>query len=238
VAFNFTLVFASSESAAQRSERESSLAAEAWTDEALASLAPNALVIARSEAITYRLLAAQLVRGERTDVVVVPASLLERVGLRRRLLALEPALAPVLRETALNGRPSEFALGALADVRPLYVEIDPNWDKRLLDHLAPRAFWIRYYAHPLGNSDRRAALDKAQPGFARVLAKVGPEAGDELATRSLLLAHLRDRAAFFDRVTDRDSLARTLEALRSLAPSDPVLLELAPKVHEHAVSAL
>jgi len=229
VAFNFTLVLASSESAAAYAERQSPLAAEAWTDEALASLAPNSLVIVRSEAITYRLLAAQLARGERSDVVVVPITLLERVGLRRRLLALEPALAPLLRETALSGRPGEFALSALADVRPLYVEVDPTWDPRLLDHLAPRAFWVRYTAHPLGNSDRRAALDKGQDGFARVMAKLGPSER-EPATRAVLLSHLRERAWLFDRLADKESLARVLEGLKTLAPSDPLLQEIGPKL--------
>lgn len=234
VAFNFTLVLASSESAAAGAEQRSPLAAEAWTDEALASLAPNSLVIVRSEAITYRLLAAQLARGERGDVVVVPAPLLERVGLRRRLLALEPALAPLLRETALTGKPSEFALGELADTRPLYLEIDPAWDPRLLDHLAPRAFWIRYYAHPLGNSDRRAALDKGQAGFARVMAKIGSSGEREPATRAVLLSHLRERAGFFDHVADSDSLGRILEGLKALDPSDPLLQELTPKLARHA----
>ncbi len=237
VAFNFTLVLASSESAAASAERRGPLAAEAWTDEALASLAPDSLVIVRSEALTYRLLAAQLGRGERNDVIVVPASLLERVGLRRRLLGLEPALAPLLRETALSGKPSEFALTTLADVRPLYVEIDPTWDPRVLDHLAPRAFWIRYYPHPLGNSDRRAALDRGQAGFARVLAKVQNSGEREPATRAVLLSNLRERARFFEHVADHDSLGRVLAGLKTLEPGDPLLQELLPKLQHAAVSA-
>jgi hypothetical protein len=237
VVFNFTLVFASSESAAAGSERRRPLAAEAWTDEALASLAPNSLVVVRSEAIAYRLLAAQLARGERGDVIVVPAPLLERGGLRRRLLALEPALAPLLRETALRGRASEFALGVLADVRPLYVEIDPAWDPRLLDHLAPRAFWIRYHAHPLGNSDRRAALDKAQAGFTRVLAKIGDSQDREPATRAVLLSQLRERARLFDQLADHDSLGRVLGALKVLSPTDSLLEELTPKLEQRPISA-
>ncbi len=237
VAFNFTLVLTSSEAASDEREHSAAAAAEAFTDEALASLAPDALLIARSEAIIYRLLAAQLVRGERRDVVIVPSPLLERGGLRRRLLALEPELAPLLRETALNGRPSEFALSDLSDERPLYVEVDPSWDPRLLDHLAPRAFFIRYYPHPLGNSDRRDALSKAQEGFDRVQAAAFEAAEQQQATRAVLLSLVRERAQLFDRLHDQQSLARTLERLKAIAPEDELLQKLAPKVQAVALGS-
>jgi hypothetical protein len=236
IAFNFTLVLASSEAATAGIQQQKAVAAEAWTDEALASLAPGSLVIVRSPAVAYRLLAAQIARGERRDVVVVPSQLLERPGLRRRLLALEPALAGLLRETALSGKPTEFALSSLADVRPLYVEVDPRWDPRLLDHMAPRAFWIRYYPHPLGNSDRRDAFDKAQGGFARVSEKATRSGGSEPATRAVLLANLRERAVLFDRLADRVNLARVLESLKGLDPMDPLLEDLGRKLDQKAVS--
>jgi hypothetical protein len=237
VVFNFSLVLASSESPAIASEQHEAMACETWTDEALASIAPGSLLIARSETLIFRLLAAQIVRGERRDVVVVPSPLLERGGLRRRLLALEPELAPLLREIALNGRPSEFALSDLSDVRPLYVELDPTWDPRLLDHLAPRAFWIRYFAHPLGNSDRREAFDKAQSGFDRVVQIAGDNPEHERATRAVLLALVRERAELFDRVHDLSSLGRTLERLKTLEPQDPLLRELGPKLKALLVSS-
>ncbi len=136
VAFNFTLVLGASESSAQADERHR-VAAETFTDQALSSLAPNSLLVARSEAIIHRLLAAQLLSGERPDVLVVPAPLLERGSLRRRLLATEPELGPLLREMALRGEPGEFALSELSDARPLYVEFDPAWTR------ASSRTWVR-----------------------------------------------------------------------------------------------
>jgi hypothetical protein len=229
VAFNFTLVLGASESSAQADQKQR-VAAESFTDQALSSLAPNSLLVARSEALIHRLLAAQLLRGERPDVLVVPAPLLERGGLRRRLLAVEPELGPLLREMALRGEPGEFALSELSDARPLYVEFDPEWDSRLLAHLGPRAFFIRYSPHPLGHSDRRAALQKGDEGLERVMKSLGDDPSEERATRAVVISLLRERARLFDAVHDTQALSLSLERLAALDPQDSVLRELYPKL--------
>ncbi len=229
VAFNFTLVLGASESSAQ-AEKGQRVAAESFTDQALSSLAPNSLLVARSEALIRRLLAAQLLTGARPDVLVVPAPLLERGGLRRRLLAVEPELGPLLREMALKGEPGEFALSELSDARPLYVEFDPEWDSRLLAHLGPRAFFIRYSPHPLGHSDRRVALQKGEEGLERVMAALGDDPSEERATRAVVIALLRERARLFDAVRDTQALSLSLERLAVLDPQDSVLRELSPKL--------
>jgi len=228
VAFDFTLVFVGSEAAAAATERRVSAASEVWTDEGLRSLPPNGLVLARSEAIAWRLWSAQLLRGERPDVLVVPATLLERGALRRRLLEAEPALAPLLRDLALGGKPSEFALTALADARPLYVELDPSWDERLNEHVVPEAFWLRFQANPVGRSDRTAALERAGRRFERVLRAVTPAdaARGELATREVVVAGLRQRALFLLARRDRDTALATAQSLEKISPND----EIAQKV--------
>jgi hypothetical protein len=224
VAFDFTLVFVGSEASAAATERRSSPASEVWTDEGFRSLPPNGLFFARSEAIAWRLWSAQLLRGERPDVLVVPSTLLERGALRRRLLEAEPALAPLLRDIALGGKPSDYALATLADARPLYVELDASWDERLNEHVVPEAFWLRFQANPVGRSDRGAALERAGHRFERVLHAVtnADVAGGALATREVVLSGLRQRALFLLARHDRDSALATAEILELLAPHDDV----------------
>jgi hypothetical protein len=224
VAFDFTLVFVGSEASAAATERRVAIASEVWTDEGLRSLPPNGLFFARSEAIAWRLWSAQLVRGERPDVLVVPSTLLERGALRRRLLEAEPALAPLLRDIALGGKPSDYALATLADARPLYVELDASWDERLNEHVVPEAFWLRFQANPVGRSDRAAALERAGRRFERVMRAVTPAdaAGGTLATREVVLSGLRQRALFLLARRDRDTALATAAVLERLAPHDDV----------------
>src|SRR5262249_29849940 len=158
---------------------------------------------------------AQLLRGERPDVLVVPATLLERGALRRRLLDAEPALAPLLRDLALGGKPSEFALTSLADARALFVELDASWDERLSEHVVPEAFWLRFYANPMGRSDRTTALERAGRRFERVVAAATPKdaAAGALATREVVVAGLRQRALFLLARRDRDAALAAAEAI-------------------------
>jgi hypothetical protein len=224
VVFDFTLVFAGSEASALATERRTAVTNEVWTDEGLGSLPPRALLLARSEAIAWRLWSAQLVRGERPDIVVVPTTLLERGALRRRLLAAEPALAPLLRDIALGGKPSEYALTTLADARPLFVELDASWDERLSDHIVPQSFWLRFRANPVGRSDRNVALARAGTRFDRVVSAVLP--GDDpeptAATRAVVIASLRQRALFLAARHDRETALETATVLERLAPKDAV----------------
>jgi hypothetical protein len=235
VAFDFTLVFVGSEASAQATERRASKANEVWTDEGFSGLPPRALLLARSEALAYRLWAAQLVRGERPDVVVVPVSLLERGALRRRLLAAEPALSPLLRDIALSGRPGEYALSTLADARPLFVELDSTWDERLSEHVVPEAFWLRFHPNPVGRSDRTLAVERAGGRFDRVVSAVNPgEGGDAEATRNVVIASLRQRALFLSARRDRETTGATLDRLVKLAPNDEVAAKLRAELDLHA----
>jgi hypothetical protein len=235
VAFHFTLVFASSEASAQATERRASIANEVWTDEGFSGLPPRALLLARSEALAYRLWAAQLVRGERPDVVVVPVSLLERGALRRRLLAAEPALSALLRDIALSGRPGEYALSTLADARPLFIELDSTWDERLSEHVVPEAFWLRFHPNPVGRSDRTLAVERAGSRFERVVSAVTPGGGIEAeATRAVVVASLRQRALFLSTRRDYETTAQTLDRLVKLEPDDEVAAKLRAELERHA----
>ena len=235
VVFDFTLVFVGAETSASAVERRTGLANEVWTDEAFASLPKNGLLLGRSEAVAFRLWAAQLVRGERPDVLVVPTTLLERAGLRRRLLASEPTLAPLLRDIALTDRPGEYALSTLADARPLFVELDASFDERQSDHIVPGAFWLRYRAHPVGRSDRSVAFERAERRIERAVTAADPKrrADDTSATRAVLVAMLRQQALFLSARRDRETALEAAAQIVRLAPNDPIAADVKKRFADH-----
>lgn len=197
---------------ADRSARD---AAELWTDEALASLPPNSVVIARSPTIAFRLWGAALARGARPDVIVVPTTLLDSPSLASQLLELEPALGPLVRQMAVHGKPTEYTLSSLADARPLFVEFDPSWDPRLFDHLIPQAFWLRFAPHALGRSDRLEALKGVRSAFRRVARRAADPVHDDRATREVLFRRGREQALALAALGDRSNARRVLADLES-----------------------
>jgi hypothetical protein len=230
VVFHFTLAFAALEDSAYAADRREQVAADSWTDEALATLPPSSLLLVRSEALAYRLWAAQIARGARTDLVVIPEPLLERGNVAQLLLRQEPELAPLVREMALSGQPSEFALSTLSDARPLFVEIDPRWSKRLRDHLGPRAFFPRFSAHPLGRSDRAESLKEGADGWQRALKVATKSGARDAATLAVMQGELRDRAQLLMDAGDRDAVSSAVQALAQIDPRDPIAAALAARL--------
>jgi hypothetical protein len=223
VVFHFTLVFAAVENSSDVVTEATALGADVWTDEALGELPSNALLLVRSPEVAWRLWAAELARGERPDLVVVPLSLVAKGTVARRLLAEEPMLAPLIRDVASNGRTSEYALADLADTRPLFVELDPAWDKHLLAHLRPTPLWLGFTAHPLGRSDRKTAIldDSARRAFQRVLGVAKNVPGGDPATLAVLGARAREHAVVLAALGDRDSTRIVLHDVRRIDPDSP-----------------
>jgi len=188
---------------------------------------PGGLLLLRSEAIAWRLLASSVVRGQRPDIVVVPMPLLERGNVRARLLNTEPALAPLIREVALSGRPSEYALSALADARSVFVEFDPQFDRAELQHLVPQPFFMRFAAEPLGRSDRVAGLQQSLPDVHLVMEVTEREGSRDVATRSVLLAATRGQALVAAALNDRQNLDELLAIAHTLDPEDALAHEIA-----------
>jgi len=226
VVFDFTLVFIGAEDSAFAADRRSEAAAEVWTDRALASVPADGLLLLRSEAVAWRLLAARIVRGQRPDIVVVPMPLLERGNVRARLLRTEPALAPLIREVALSGRPSEYALSTLADARPLFVEFDPSFDRAQLEHLVPQAFFMRFAPEPLGRSDRVAGLSQGAADFHSVVVETERDGQRDIATRSVLMAETRGQALVAAALNDRKNLESILATAHGLDPNDALAREI------------
>jgi hypothetical protein len=228
--YGVTIVLVSAEESARAAENRELSAAEQWTDGALASLPPHSVLLVRSEAVLLRLLSARALRGSRPDVLVVPFALLERGGARAAQLAREPGLLPLVREMLLKGEPSEFALSALADARPTYVDLGPVVDERLAIHLVPQPFFTAFASQPLARSDRRQELERGASGFSRVVSALKQSPDGDPATRSVLSASLAERALLLASLGDREECAELVAELRELDPKSAVVVSLGPKL--------
>jgi hypothetical protein len=219
VVYHFTLVFTAQEVSADMVSVSGHLGADVWADEALGELPPNSLLLVRTPTLAWRLWAARIAHGERPDLVVAPLGLLGRGSMARALCTEEPALTPLVRDFAMTGRTTEFALSAVADARPLFVEFDPDWDRSLLTHLRPTPMWLSFAPHTLGRSDRaRAVADESgRRAFRRVLRAAKDGGRDDRATLSVLGAEVREHAIVLAALGDRDA-AR--QALSDLARTD------------------
>lgn len=200
--------------------------AQAWTNEALGRLPPDSLVIVHSKPVAARLLAAQRLRGERPDVLVVPLELLENPVLARPLIQAEPGLGALVRDVTVAGRPSEYALSSLAERRPMFLELYPAWDRRLMEQLVPGPFWLKLAPHALGRSDRVAALERGRAGYRRVLAAAQSGVQPDRATLAVLFESGRQQATVLLELRDERTARGVLEDLRQIDPEHPVVQEL------------
>lgn len=234
VVFHVTLVALSSEEAGYVSDRGTQYAAEEWTDGALGRLEPSSAILVRSPAVAFRLWAARLLRGERPDVVIVPSHLLHRGRVAMSLMATEPELEPLLRDFALAGGPSEYALSKLADVRPLHVEFDRAWSKRLVSHLAVDGFWLEYAPQPLGQSDRKLSTTASLLPIGRVMTAIAAPVLPDTATASVVAATLRDQSTVLAVLGEHDAAQAFLDAVGRIAPNDAGVTGMSIK---HAILA-
>ncbi|HEY5962014.1 MAG TPA: hypothetical protein VIV60_35895, partial [Polyangiaceae bacterium] len=190
------------------------IGAEAWTDEAVEGLPAGAVVLVRTRAILERLLAAQVLDGVRPDVLIVPLEHATNPLVVTPLVAAEPTLLPVIRDLTINGRPSENAISALADARPLFTEFDPRWEPRLREHLLVDSFFHRVYSQTLGRSDRALAVTRSQRGLSRLLVDTGAlDGNDESAvgsgdrfTRHIVEARVQEQLTLLLALGDRQAV--------------------------------
>jgi MYXO-CTERM domain-containing protein len=230
--FFLSLAALAAEEGIARADRRDAQAGAAWTRESLERLPPSSLLLARSDAVSLRTIAARLSAGVRPDVTIVPLPLLSHGHLASSLLREEPALAPLLRDLSTAGAPSEYALASIADVRPLYVELDPAWDRTLAAHAIPERLFLRFLPQPLGMSDRRQAQIDDAHGFSRVAAAAEIEPVCD-ATRRVLASHARDQLIVASLVADKDALHRALGQLVAVGQepdrSDPLWAFVEPQ---------
>ena len=221
VVFHLTLVALASEEAGFVSDRSEQHAAEAWTDDTYLALEPSAAVLVRSPALAWRLWAARVVRGERPDVLVVPVPLLDRGRVALSLYEADRRIEPLLRAYALTAEPTEFAMSKVADVRPLHVELDRSWSRRIALHLAVDGLWLEYAPQPLGPSDRKMSSLQATARVARVLAAANSGSTPDASTTSIVATTLRQQAAALTAAGERDEVLAFQKRIADLSTSDP-----------------
>jgi hypothetical protein len=222
----------------------STRAAAAWTDEALGNLPRDSVLVVHSPALAFRLLASRTLNDTRPDVVVLPAGPLTQSSLTRDTTRAAPSTAPLLRQLWVNGVADEYSLSHLADERPVFTELDPAWDRRLLEHLRPEGLWLRYSAPALGASDRRKAAASGRLALRRVLANlavarsgaasVGPGRVLDRDTRRALGDAIARQALSFAVLAERDVARRVLRAARRIDPGNPLASGLAAHLAEPA----
>ncbi len=233
-----TSVLVAADDAAYVVDRREWRGTDRFTDEALGSLPTRALVLVRQPELAYRFWAAQVAWGQRADVLVLPIDQLDRGRLAGQHLALEPALAPLLRELAIVGKPTEFSLSTLADVRPLFVEPDPTWDPRIRDHLLPGPLLCQLAPQSLGRSDRSAFVQASRGTLRRLAAAVGSEQPSDQATRQMIARRLRDQTTLLAGFGDRELLQPSLKVYRDLMGRDHWLEELERRLSSRTRGAI
>lgn len=218
VMFHVTLIALTSEEAAVAADRDAQVAAEVWTDEAYGALPRSSAVLVRSPAIAWRLWAARIVRGERPDVLVVPAPLLSRGRVTEALLSNERATSLLLRDMALSGAPTEHALSTLADARPLFVELFPGWAPRLFRHLSVNGMWLSYAPEPRGPSDRKLLLLAQAAPLERVLRAIGDTRQADASTGAVMAESLKGQAALLIALGEAETAQTFLLKVAELTP--------------------
>jgi len=234
--FDLTLVAVTAERATFSIDRTNMRGASAYTDEALIRLDPNAMVLARSHAVVWRLLASQIVGGCRPDVVVVPLPLVARGTVAASVLALEPGASMLLRDMALEGHAGEHAVSRVSDRRHLYVELDPAWKGSIATHLKADGLWLSLEPQPLGRSDRRLSAEEAGKVVERVAKVAASSQPSDAATQSVLLTVVRQQAVAAALAKDRQATHDLLTKMAAVAPNDWFVRTLKQRL-EHAAGA-
>lgn len=190
----------------------------------LSSVPERSILLLRDDASERHALAAQVLGELSASVDVLPIRHVQTAR-AREAIAIDPVLAPIVRETLLTGTPSEFVLSNLAALRPTIVELPPAMPKTLAKHLMPAGALFRFDIEPRAASDRAAALD-AQRRAREFAAARAPGSADH----GLLLIRASRRLAVALAATgERESAARGIEQLRAVAGDDALVSLLVRK---------
>jgi hypothetical protein len=100
------------------------------------------------------------------------------------------------------------------------VELDPAWDRRLLDHLRPTPLWLGVAPHTLGRSDRGIALagDSGRRAFRRVLSVAKGIPGGDAGTLAVLSQRAREQVVVLAALGDKANARRVLSDIARLDP--------------------
>ncbi|MEM9692028.1 MAG: hypothetical protein AAGA56_05765 [Myxococcota bacterium] len=221
VVFHITLIALTCEEAAFVADRSEHVATDEWTDAAFELAPARSAIVVHSPSLAWRLWRGQRLSGRRPDVIVIPAPLLRRGQALVQVLPEEPAAAQLLRDFALHGKASELGMTALADARPVLVELDPDWDARMVDHLRIEGPWLRFAPQRLGASDRplgetHALGEQGRLGLSLRRVRVPDEASQRIVARTL-----KEHVSAMSLVGMSAEVGPLIDHIEALAPDDP-----------------
>jgi hypothetical protein len=121
----------------------------------------------------------------------------------------------------IRGRPTEYSLSQLADVRPLFVELDPTWDARLREHVGARGLWSEFHSQSLGRSDRYGLMNVTRPAVDRVIDQCKSSVPTDTATLRMVSLRLKEQASVFATFGDRVGLYPILDELSQMGTETP-----------------
>jgi hypothetical protein len=211
--FHLSAVFVGLDASALLVAQRDSAATDHWTEEALAALPDRAVVLVREPRSALRLLVARRARAERSDLVLAPLALLEHPDFAAAALAEEPALAALIRELAMEGRVGEFSLSSLADARPVVLDVDQQWDPRLLVHVIPGPLWLQFSPTPQGRSDRSTPRVLDRSAWQRVRDVASLAGARDADTLAVLVAAAMQQSVVLATLGDREPLELVLKDL-------------------------
>lgn len=230
VMFHLTIAATSAEEASFSVDSARSRGAELFTDEALERLPHRAAVLLRSQPLARRLWVDRLLEGARPDVLLIAAPLLGDGRAARRLLREEPAAQALLRDISLEGRAGEQALTLLADARPLEMELEPSYNRRLISHMVADHLWLRFFPQPLGASDRRSAFVGLRTRLGELAQRSGVDLDIDAITAAALRARIRDHATAAAALGDREDASTLLGELEKTVGGDMFVVELTKRL--------
>src|SRR5690606_24107217 len=135
-------------------------------------------------------------------------------------------------DLAAEGAVSEYALGELADTRPLRVEFDPAWTPRMLAHLVGDGLWFRFAPHAMGSSDRHAGLASVERAVRRVERSARTRYGSDAATLERLGHGIFQHALVASILGERRTAQRFFRRLKRMRPEDSRVVELQAALDE------
>lgn len=223
VLFDLAIVTRSADDASLALAIRNGAPTEAWERSFAGGFSPAAVVLVPRRDVYEHALAARARGHLDHSVVLVP---LFDAGGSAAIAALrvEPKLSGILRDIALEGAPSEYALSELATAREVDVVFDRTWSRSVARHFVPAGLSLRFSIEPRGASDRRAAREAGLADLQSLSTTVKDHAELRAATVSLL----RLRAIGAAIAEDREATTLALADVRLVAPKDDLATRVAP----------
>ncbi|MCA9610022.1 MAG: DUF2723 domain-containing protein [Myxococcales bacterium] len=153
-------------------------ATDAFDEERIRRLPPNAVVVAHAPQTVFRHWAVAASEAARPDVTLVPMPFLNYPGVVDALVARDPDVTELLRGYLLEGELRQPDLQSLAMRRPLLIEMDIRIPPELYETIVPAGLY--YEVLDAGATD--TDVEEAAGPHAEVIDRLYAHLGDE-ATR-------------------------------------------------------